>query len=137
MLSLWLLCSFSLSREKEGGVIGLRGRPDRQMLKKTFPTICLTEKVRLWEQEKGLTKWVHTLSSSSPQSPAKSVYHKHSLRMGWRNFFSSCAVVSVFWFLAGNMFWFYILMYLCTGFSQNTYAEDTSGYIVGTYIISD
>ncbi len=28
-------------------------------------------------------------------------------------------------------------MYLCTGFSQNTYAEDTSGYIVGTYIISD
>jgi hypothetical protein len=40
------------------------------MLKKTFPTICLTEKVRLWEQEKGLTKWAHTFSSSSPQSPA-------------------------------------------------------------------
>jgi hypothetical protein len=34
------------------------------------------------------------------------------LRMGWRNFFPSCAVVSVFWFLAGNRFWFYILMYL-------------------------
>jgi hypothetical protein len=28
----------------------------------------------------------------------------HSLRMGWRNFFSSCAVVSVFWFLARNRF---------------------------------
>ncbi len=32
--------------------------------------------------------------------------------MGWRNLFSSCAVVSVF-VLAGNRFWFYILpMYL-------------------------
>ncbi len=30
-----------------------------------------------------------------------------------------------------------ITMYLCTGFSQNTYAKDTSGYIVGTYIMSD
>jgi hypothetical protein len=28
-------------------------------------------------------------------------------------------------------------MYLCKGFSQNTYAEDTSEYIVGTCIISD
>ncbi len=28
-------------------------------------------------------------------------------------------------------------MYLCTGFSQNTLAEYTSGYIVGTYINSD
>ncbi len=28
-------------------------------------------------------------------------------------------------------------MYLCTGFSLNSYAEDTSGYIVGTYNISD
>ncbi len=28
-------------------------------------------------------------------------------------------------------------MYLCMGFSQNTYVEDTSGYIVGTYIISN
>jgi hypothetical protein len=72
MLSLWLLHSFSLSGEKEGWVIGLRGRPDRQMPKKTFPTICLTEKVRLWEQEKGLTKWAHTFSSSSSQSPANS-----------------------------------------------------------------
>ena len=70
MLSLWLLCSFSLSGKKEGWVIGLRGRPGRQTLKKTFPTICLTEKVRLWEQEKGLTKWAHTFFSSSPQSPA-------------------------------------------------------------------
>ncbi len=26
--------------------------------------------------------------------------------------FFSCAVVSVFWFLVGNRFWFYILMYL-------------------------
>ena len=28
-------------------------------------------------------------------------------------------------------------MYLCTGFSLNSYSEDTSGYIVGTYNISD
>jgi hypothetical protein len=27
-------------------------------------------------------------------------------------------------------------MYLCTGFRQNTLAEYTSGYIVGTFIIS-
>ncbi len=32
--------------------------------------------------------------------------------VGWRNFFSSCDVVSIF-VLAGNRFWFYILlMYL-------------------------
>ncbi len=35
----------------------------------------------------------------------------HLLRVGWRNLFSSCAVVSVF-VLAGNRFWLYIL--LCT-----------------------
>ncbi len=36
----------------------------------------------------------------------------HSLPVGWRNLFSSCAVVSVF-VLAGSRFWFYILlMYL-------------------------
>ncbi len=28
----------------------------------------------------------------------------HLLRVGWRNFFSSCAVVSVFWFLVGDRF---------------------------------
>ncbi len=28
-------------------------------------------------------------------------------------------------------------MYLCTGFSMNSYAEDTSEYIVGKYNISD
>ncbi len=28
--------------------------------------------------------------------------------MGWRNFFSSCAVVSVFWFLVGNSFRCYL-----------------------------
>ncbi len=33
------------------------------------------------------------------------------LRVGWRNLFSSCAVVSVL-VLAGNRFWLYIL--LCT-----------------------
>ncbi len=32
--------------------------------------------------------------------------------MGWRNFFSSCAVVSVFWFLVGNRFWCNLLTYL-------------------------
>jgi hypothetical protein len=36
----------------------------------------------------------------------------HLLRVGWRNFFSSCAVVSVFWFLEGNRFWCYLLTYL-------------------------
>jgi hypothetical protein len=36
-----------------------------------------------------------------------------------------------------NMAWPYDNMYLCTGFGQNTLAEYTSGYIVGTYIISD
>ncbi len=30
-----------------------------------------------------------------------------------------------------------VATYLCMGFSLNTNAEDTSGYIVGTYIISD
>jgi hypothetical protein len=29
--------------------------------------------------------------------------------VGWRNLFTSCAVVSVF-FLTGNRFWFYILV---------------------------
>jgi hypothetical protein len=55
------------------------------MLKKTFPTICLTEKFRLWEQEKGLTKWAHTFSSSSPQSPA----NKRSSEPGSLNLLSS------------------------------------------------
>jgi hypothetical protein len=32
--------------------------------------------------------------------------------VGWRNFFSSCAVVSVFWFLVGNRFWCYLPTYL-------------------------
>ncbi len=32
--------------------------------------------------------------------------------MSLRNFFSSCAVVSVFWFLAGNRFWCYLLRYV-------------------------
>jgi hypothetical protein len=31
---------------------------------------------------------------------------------GLEELFSSCAVVSVFWFLVGNMFWCYLLMYL-------------------------
>jgi hypothetical protein len=31
---------------------------------------------------------------------------------GLEELFSSCAVVSVFWFLAGNRFWCYILTYL-------------------------
>ncbi len=39
-------------------------------------------------------------------------FDKYSLRMGWRNFFSSCAVESVFWFLVGNRFWCYLLTYL-------------------------
>ncbi len=38
----------------------------------------------------------------------------HLQRVGWRNFFSSCAVVSVFWFLAGNRnrFWCYLHTHL-------------------------
>jgi hypothetical protein len=44
---------------------------------------------------------------------------KHSLCVGWRNLFP---VVSIL-VLAGNRFWFYILLiYLCTGFSQNLLA---------------
>ncbi len=31
---------------------------------------------------------------------------------GLEELFSSCAVVSVFWFLAGNRFWCYLLTYL-------------------------
>jgi hypothetical protein len=31
---------------------------------------------------------------------------------GLEDFFSSCAVVSVFWFLAGNRFWYSLLTYL-------------------------
>ncbi len=31
---------------------------------------------------------------------------------GLEELFSSCAVVSVFWFLAGIRFWCYLLMYL-------------------------
>jgi hypothetical protein len=31
---------------------------------------------------------------------------------GLEELFSSCAVVSVSWFLAGNRFWCYLLMYL-------------------------
>ncbi len=34
--------------------------------------------------------------------------------------------------LAGNRFWFYILMYLWMGFSSQTYVKDTIGYILGT-----
>jgi hypothetical protein len=34
------------------------------------------------------------------------------LHVGWRNFFSMCAVVSVFWFLVGNRFWCYLLRYI-------------------------
>ena len=52
--------------------------------------------------------------SLSPYSQTESQTETqiHSLRMGLRNLFSSCAVVSVF-VLAGNRFWFYILlMYL-------------------------
>ncbi len=37
--------------------------------------------------------------------------HKHSLRMGWRNFFP-VVLLCQFLVLAGNRFWFYILMYL-------------------------
>ncbi len=40
------------------------------------------------------------------------VVSQHSLCEGWRNFFSSYAVLSVFWFLAGNRFWCYLLTYL-------------------------
>ncbi len=36
----------------------------------------------------------------------------HLLHEGWRNFFSRWTVVLVFWFLAGNKFWCYLLTYL-------------------------
>ncbi len=37
-----------------------------------------------------------------------SCQNKHSLHVGWRNFFSSCAIVSVFFFVAGNSFRCYL-----------------------------
>ncbi len=54
------------------------------------------------------------LYSFSPysQTERRTESQIHSLHVGWRNLFCSCAVVSVF-VLAGNRFWFYILlMYL-------------------------
>ncbi len=42
---------------------------------------------------------------------ARNALAKHSLRVGWRNFFSSCAVVSVFG-SGGKSVLVYILMYL-------------------------
>ncbi len=41
--------------------------------------------------------------------PGKST--KHLLRMGWRNFFP-VVLLCQFLVLAGNRFWFFILMYL-------------------------
>jgi hypothetical protein len=40
-----------------------------------------------------------------------SYFQKHSLRVGWRNFFPVVALWQ-FLVLPGNRFWFYILMYL-------------------------
>jgi hypothetical protein len=41
--------------------------------------------------------------------PAPSFHcNKHSLRVGWRNLFSSCATVSVFLVVAGNSFRYYL-----------------------------
>ncbi len=54
------------------------------------------------------------LYSLSPYSQTESLTEKriHSLCVGWRNLFSSCAVVSCqFLVLAGNRFWF---TYSCT-----------------------
>jgi hypothetical protein len=54
------------------------------------------------------------LDSLSPysQTEGQTETQIHSLRVGWRNLFSSCAVVSCqFLVLAGNRFWF---TYSCT-----------------------
>jgi hypothetical protein len=53
----------------------------------------------------------HTDSADTPSGSLEG-NQLHLLCVGWRNFFSSCAVVSVFWFLVGNRFWCYILTYL-------------------------
>ncbi len=55
---------------------------------------------------------IKTLFTSSTKLNTKKRFHyKHLLRVGWRNFFSSCAVVSVFWFWWEIGFAF---TYLCT-----------------------
>ncbi len=45
------------------------------------------------------------------ENPTKNTI-EHSLHVVWSNFFSSCAVVSFFWYLAENRFWCYLLTYL-------------------------
>ncbi len=57
---------------------------------------------------------IHILShvSSALLRSILSQAKKHLLHVGWRNFFSICAVVSGFWFLAGNRFWCYLLTHL-------------------------
>ncbi len=52
-------------------------------------TLLLYSLSPYWQMERQTEKWIHLL------------------RMGWRNLFSSCAVVLCqFLFLAGNRFWF-------------------------------
>ncbi len=41
-----------------------------------------------------------------------SLFRSHTLAARGLDFFSSCAVVLVVWFLAGNRFWCYLLTYL-------------------------
>ncbi len=61
-------------------------------------------------------KFIYT--NSYIQNCIKKRIYIHSLRVGWRNIFSSCAVVSDYWFLAGNRFWCYLIRYL----EYNTYS---------------
>ncbi len=86
------------------------------MLKKYFLGFFILEKQLANIPDRGFRFLRNTLLlfSLSPYSQTESQTESqiHLLRVGWRSLFSSCAVVSVY-VLAGNRFWFYILlMYL-------------------------
>jgi hypothetical protein len=58
------------------------------------------------------TKLMNTVNASTTDS--MDGWHPTNTRCAWAKgaLFSSCAVVSVFWFLVGNRFWCYLLTYL-------------------------
>jgi hypothetical protein len=64
---------------------------------------CFRTHIKLVERSRARKITSKTLALSTKK--------KHLLHMGWRTFFSSCAVVS-FLVLARNRFWFYMLTYL-------------------------
>ncbi len=55
-----------------------------------------------------LPLWSQNCEFAAPGSENCLAANKHLLRVGWRNFFSSCAIVSVFFVVAGNSFRCYL-----------------------------